>query len=131
MVQTFNETEIKHLDLGLHVLNSVRGLDLEGDGLASEGLDKDLHPAAEPEDEVEGTLLLDVVVREGAAILQLLAGEDQPLLVRGDPLLVLQQVNYKSRTIYNRCPTKNLKCNVLPGSWPSHSRWSQRAPPRG
>ena len=45
---------------------------------------------------VEGVLLgsiatdlLDVVVRESAAILQLLAGEDKTLLVRGDSLLVL------------------------------------------
>jgi len=38
---------------------------------------------------VEGALLLDVVVRKSAAILQLLASEDKPLLVRGDALLVL------------------------------------------
>ena len=33
--------------------------------------------------------LLDVVVAQSAAILELLAGEDQALLVRGDALLVL------------------------------------------
>jgi hypothetical protein len=33
---------------------------------------------------VEGGLLLDVVVGQGAAVLQLLAGKDQALLVRGD-----------------------------------------------
>jgi hypothetical protein len=38
---------------------------------------------------VEGGLLLDVVVREGTAVLELLAGEDQALLVRRDTLLVL------------------------------------------
>jgi hypothetical protein len=38
---------------------------------------------------VEGRLLLDVVVRKGAAVLELLAGEDETLLVRGDTLLVL------------------------------------------
>ena len=38
---------------------------------------------------MEGRLLLDVVVGQGAAILQLLAGEDQTLLIRGDALLVL------------------------------------------
>jgi hypothetical protein len=38
---------------------------------------------------VEGGFLLDVVVRESPAILQLLAGEDQPLLVRRDALLIL------------------------------------------
>ncbi len=31
------------LDLGLDVVNGIRGLDLKGDGLAGEGLDKDLH----------------------------------------------------------------------------------------
>ena len=31
------------LDLGLHVIDRVAGLDLEGDGFAGEGLDKDLH----------------------------------------------------------------------------------------
>jgi len=38
---------------------------------------------------VKGRLLLDVVVREGAAVLKLLSGEDQTLLIRGDSLLVL------------------------------------------
>lgn len=39
--------------------------------------------------QVEGALLLDVVVAQGAAILELLAGEDQSLLIRGDALLIL------------------------------------------
>merc|ERR1719495_2706194 len=43
----------------------------------------------ESEHKVESGLLLDVVIRQGPAILQLLASEDQPLLVRGDSLLVL------------------------------------------
>ena len=38
---------------------------------------------------MEGGLLLDVVVGEGPSVLELLASEDQPLLVRGDALLVL------------------------------------------
>jgi hypothetical protein len=41
------------------------------------------------EHQVEGRLLLDVVVAQGAAILQLLASEDQALLIRGNALLVL------------------------------------------
>ena len=41
------------------------------------------------EHQVEGRLLLDVVVRKSAAILQLLAGKDQPLLIWGNSLLVL------------------------------------------
>jgi hypothetical protein len=38
---------------------------------------------------VEGRLLLDVVVRERAAVLELLAHEDEALLIRRDALLVL------------------------------------------
>merc|ERR1711988_1323306 len=77
------------LDLGLDVLNAVRGLDVEGDGLPSQSLDENLHTSPEPEDEVKGRLLLDVVVRKSSAILQLLASEDQPLLIWGNAFLVL------------------------------------------
>jgi hypothetical protein len=38
---------------------------------------------------VEGRLLLDVVVGQSAAILELLAGEDEALLVRRNALLIL------------------------------------------
>jgi hypothetical protein len=38
---------------------------------------------------VESRLLLNIVVREGPAVLKLLAGEDEALLVRGDALLIL------------------------------------------
>ena len=38
---------------------------------------------------MKSRLLLDVVVAEGAAILELLAGEDEALLVGRDTLLVL------------------------------------------
>merc|ERR1719251_449724 len=77
------------LDLSLDILNGVRGFDLEGDGLASQGLDEDLHASPESEHKVEGALLLDVVVGESSSVLELLASEDQPLLMWGDSLLVL------------------------------------------
>jgi len=44
---------------------------------------------AETEDKVERGLLLDIVVRQGATILQLLPGKDQALLVWRDAFLVL------------------------------------------
>merc|ERR1711978_556554 len=72
------------LDLGLDVLNAVRGLDLEGDGLAGESLDEDLHTSPESEDKMESGLLLDVVVGESPSILELLPCEDQTLLVWGN-----------------------------------------------
>merc|ERR1711887_171603 len=77
------------LDLGLDVLNAIGGLDLEGDGLPSEGLDEDLHTSSESEHKMEGRLLLDVVIRKSPSVLQLLASEDQPLLIWGNSLLVL------------------------------------------
>jgi hypothetical protein len=49
----------------------------------------DLHTTTKAEDQVKGRLLLDVVIRKSATILQLLACEDQALLVRRDTLLIL------------------------------------------
>jgi len=58
--------------------------------LGGQGLEGGLvDTTTEAEDQVESRLLLDVVVGEGAAVLELLAGEDQALLVRGNALLVL------------------------------------------
>ena len=45
--------------------------------------------ATKSEDQVKGGLLLNVVVRESAAIFELLSGEDQTLLIGGNTLLVL------------------------------------------
>ena len=55
----------------------------------SEGLDEDLHATAEAKHQVQSGLLLDVVVRKSTAVLELLAREDQTLLVGGDAFLVL------------------------------------------
>merc|ERR1711878_222878 len=77
------------LDLGLDILNGVRWLNLQGDGLASEGLDKDLHTTSQSEHKMKSALLLDVVVREGSSILKLLTSKDEPLLIRGNAFLVL------------------------------------------
>merc|ERR1712061_780836 len=76
------------LDLGLDILNEVRRLHLQGD-LPGQRLDEDLHTSSQSQHKMEGGLLLDVVVREGPAVLQLLSSKDQPLLVWGDALLVL------------------------------------------
>merc|ERR1712156_845736 len=77
------------LDLGLDILNGVRRLHLQGDGLPGERLNEDLHTSSQPENQVKGGLLLDVVVRKSSSIFQLLSSKDQPLLVWGDALLVL------------------------------------------
>ena len=49
----------------------------------------DLHSTAETENQVEGRLLLNIIVGEGTTILKLLASEDKALLVRRDTLLIL------------------------------------------
>ena len=78
------------LHLGLYTLNRVRGgLHLECDGLARERAHKNLHATTQSQHQVQRALLLNVVVGEGATILQLLARKDQALLVWRNALLVL------------------------------------------
>ena len=81
----------RYLDLGLHILNGVRWLHLQSDGFPSESLDKDLHSSTKPQDQVQGRLLLDVVVGQGAPVFQLLPSENETLLIWGDALLVLKK----------------------------------------
>ena len=80
---TINLVVLEDSQLGLLALV----LDLLGGGV--DLLLALLGTTTETEDEVKSGLLLDVVVGEGAAVLELLAGEDQALLVRGNAFLVL------------------------------------------
>merc|ERR1711910_7170 len=77
------------LNFGFDVFDRVGSLDLERDRLARQRLDENLHATAKAEDQVQSRLLLDVVVRQCAAILELFAGEDETLLVWRNSLLVL------------------------------------------
>merc|ERR1719362_2292515 len=77
------------LNLCLDIVNGVGSFNVQGNGLARQGLDKDLHASTKAQHQVKGGLLLDVVIRKGAAILQLLSGENEALLVWRDALLVL------------------------------------------
>ena len=77
------------LDLGLHIFDRVASFHFEGDGLSSERLHEDLHATTEAKNKVKGRLLLDVVVGESTSVFELLAGENESLLVWGDALLVL------------------------------------------
>jgi len=63
---------------------------------------------------MERRLLLDVVIGQGSAIFQLLASEDQALLVRRDPLLILNlRLN-----IVDGVGGLNLQGDGLPGNYP-------------
>merc|ERR1712156_1027673 len=97
------------LDLSLDIFNGVRWLYLKGDGLASQGLDKNLHTTSQTEYQVQSGLLLDVVVRKGATILKLFAGKDQSLLIWGNAFLVLDF----SLDIFNGVRWLNLKGDGL------------------
>jgi hypothetical protein len=77
------------LDLGLDGFDGVGLLNFKGDGLASKSLHEDLHSTSESENEMEGRLLLDVIVLEGSAVLELLSSEDESLLVWGDSFFIL------------------------------------------
>jgi len=77
------------LDFGLDVLDRVGRFDFERDRLAGEGLDEDLHAAAQSQHQMERRFLLDVVIGERAAVFELFASENQALLVGRDTLLVL------------------------------------------
>jgi len=77
------------LDLGLDVVDGVGGLDVKSDCLSSQGLDKDLHTSTQAQHQVEGGLLLDVVIRQSASVLQLLSSKDESLLVWRNALLIL------------------------------------------
>merc|ERR1719152_232685 len=77
------------LDLGLDVFDGVSWFDIKGDGLTSEGLDEDLHTTSESKNEMESGLLLDVVVRKGSSILELLTSKNESLLIWWNTFLVL------------------------------------------
>ena len=53
-----------------------------------DGIDRSVS-SSEPQDEVESGLLLDVVVGKGSAVLKLLAGKDESLLIGRNTFLVL------------------------------------------
>merc|ERR1712142_980477 len=50
------------LDLCFDILDGVTWFNFEGDGLPSESFDKDLHATSQTKNQMEGRLLLDVVV---------------------------------------------------------------------
>jgi hypothetical protein len=60
-----------------------------------EGLDKNLLTTAETQDEMEGKLLLDVVIRQSASFLKLIAGKDS----KDETLLIKWDVKGKDKLI--------------------------------
>ena len=99
------------LDLGLDILDGVRRLNVQGNGLASQSLDEDLHTTAESKHEMESGLLLNIVVRKCSAVLELLSSEDESLLIGGNALLVLDL----SLDVFNGVRRLNIEGDGLSG----------------
>jgi len=93
------------LNLGLDIFDGVRSLHFQSNGLAGQGLDKNLHTSTKTEDQMQGGFLLDIVVRKSTAIFELFAGKDQSLLIWGNALLILNL----SLDIFNGVRSFNLK----------------------
>ena len=70
------------LDLCLDILDGVGRLHFQCDGLSGQGLDENLHTTTQTKNQVEGRLLLDIVVAQSAAVFELLSSENQTLLIR-------------------------------------------------
>ncbi|KAK9151908.1 hypothetical protein Syun_010217 [Stephania yunnanensis] len=64
-------------------------LHLQCYGLPCKRLDKYLHTTPQTQHQVQGRFLLNIVISKSTTILKLLPSEDEPLLIRGDALLVL------------------------------------------
>ena len=75
------------MGLSLLLLVNLRSLVLHLSGTSQRTVH--LTTSTQTEHQVQGRLLLNIVVREGAAILQLLSSENQTLLIWGNSLLVL------------------------------------------
>ena len=86
--QMQEECLLCHDFFGLDIVNGIAGLSVQSDGLTNQGPHKDLHTFAQVQDEMQGAFFLNVVVGQRAAILELLAGQDQMLLIWRNAFLV-------------------------------------------
>ena len=65
---------------------------------------------------MKSRLFLDVVVGQGAAVLELLASKDQALLIWRNTFLVLTEVSKVGITQHRRCEhTLNLRLDIVDG----------------
>merc|ERR1739845_307612 len=77
------------LDLCLDVFNGVRWLDLKSNCFSSKCFNKNLHSSSKAEYEMKSTFLLDVIIRQGTPIFELLTSKNETLLVWGNSFLIL------------------------------------------
>jgi len=78
------------LDFRLDILDGVVWLDVQGDSLASQRFDEDLHSTTtKTKDKMQRGFFLNVVVGKSPAIFKLLSSKNEALLLRWDSFLVL------------------------------------------
>jgi len=77
------------LDFGFDILDGVRWLNFECNSLASQSFDENLHASSETEHKMQSGFFLNIVVRQGPAIFQLLSSKDETLLIWGNAFLIL------------------------------------------
>ena len=106
------------LNLCLHVIDCVGRFDVKRDSFSCERLDEDLHAATQAENQMERGLLLNVIIRKRASVFQLLAREDQSLLVwRNASQRVFSCVPIGGiRMVVGRLSESQL----VEGAWPRH-----------
>ena len=99
------------LNLRLHIINRVRGLDFQRDRLPSQRLDENLHTSSKTEHKMKCRLLLDVIIGKSAPVLKLFTSENETLLVGGNAFLVLNL----GFDIVDRVRGLDLQRDGLPG----------------
>ena len=77
------------LDLGLYIFNCIRWLNVKGDGLASQGLNEDLHTSSKSQNQMKGRFFLNVVVGESSTVFKLLSSKDKSLLIGWNTFFIL------------------------------------------
>ena len=108
------------LDLGLDIIDGVASLNIQGDGLAVQRLDEDLHATPQAQRQMQSGFLLDAVVRQSAAVFKLLACKNQVLLIWRNAFLVLNLALTLSMVSPASTSTNMVSpIKVLTIQWPS------------
>jgi len=77
------------LDFGFDIFNGVSWFDVQCNCLSSKSFDENLHSTSESKDQMKSRFLLDIVVRESSAVLKLLSGKNESLLIWRDAFFIL------------------------------------------
>jgi len=98
------------LDLCLHIGDCIRRLYIQCNGLSRQRLHKDLHTTSQSKYQVKSWFLLDIVISESSAILELLPRKDKSLLIGRNPFLILNL----GLDIWNRVGRFHIQSDCLP-----------------